>query len=1166
MGKTLCVESEVGATPAEVSFFTCIDPCNSESWFNKMLWDIERDYIKKSIASGVPMSSQAIRLYEAHIAAVCEAYTRAASGGAIPAAEAAWKRLLVLLEWVGCGRSSEGAYLSWNGVKWHTPYSAASLLWTCKKTSKQHDLLVFPAFRNRHMCVYYAIAQALVAGFFHRLEDSARANISHLFFPELANHGSVASVVTNVIRAVGPEGDVQKLAPYQTKLVPPGATAGGIRAGGSTVATMRAGIEAAVAITNHTMEGYSSFFKYLDVALVMTGPGALALAGWPKGTIGDYSRVPASHSLDALRSGCPVSLTALQLEALVSRVLFLDEPSMAPQQLCEGGQARPFAHALLATLVYYWTDACAAGENFASQEHLVKAVMRVAGISNEAARVALGEWSVASVKAFDVANAHMLSPHSGCVERMASTLASHEAATGARLQASQRETAAALDAAARVAAEQSAGLRSLSTTVSTLLAQVQTLAQRGQPSASRSAPRSSSRAAAAASDEEAGGDGGGSALSLVPVPSLSLSASALLASVAPEAVAALLRASPRHSFVKLWLEAPRSRADAMLSAGGALTVLRAAPSGAFLALVSSGSAVLRGLYARLTPAAFAALVVSAPAASLASFTGAAIEAVPEAVVAFVAASSQVAFLQLLNAAGSAASAAFHGAAPASAAAASASSAGGIAAMLSAAQPSAVLALLRASTSVAIKALMSAAPPASISPLVLAAPFPAAAELLLRAEPTAAAAAVKLVSKEGALELLLAAPQPAVAALLSATEPSAVKGLLLDAPQSALAALLVLPALSGSGGGGAASGVGDSGGGAAAAASSAPGDRASLGASSSGQMVDSGAAPALPSSAAAKKPATNPLAAMAFSSGSSGALIPEAGLKCVPMYLLACNGQFNRRLYVASVGAKVEHLCLIFNSCATSEEAATLRAREGYSIPRATEAATSIEALVIARARLVFDRLSKRLSAAGAGSEGTAPPSLPPTWGKKALKLSNIDTLMKLLSKFESELREMKETPLSAADRATLSGAAAAAVPRSTRAEKTHRRRTATSAGATGATSGVKRPRGGSASAAAAAAPSASASPARPSAAAAAASGGGGSSASARRRSGRSSAAAAAAVESDGGEASTARLAKRQRLTEGKELTAPSLGGGWAFLGGASGAAKSRGASKGKGGR
>ena len=283
------------------------------------------------------------------------------------------RRLVILSTWLACGRASECAFLSWEGLCWDPFFRCVFIEVPQSKTSKV-KVVPFMAGKNRYVDWYLQFADFLAVGPKDVYDDG-----SPFIFPNLAALKQPGSAVGNYIKALqrGGAGALQKYASVALDCLPKEPCAAGIRHGCCNSMAALMPCEFAAAISDHELSSLGALWEYLEASLAASQPGATVLSGFPAPPWGHMCKGPAAASLQPLvQAGVPSDV----LDNFMDNVLRID--SSRPPHLMPGGELREFARAAAAHLIMYYRERSThkevPGVLLSMQKHALTALQEIA--------------------------------------------------------------------------------------------------------------------------------------------------------------------------------------------------------------------------------------------------------------------------------------------------------------------------------------------------------------------------------------------------------------------------------------------------------------------------------------------------------------------------------------------------------------------------------------------------------------------------------------------------------------------------------------------------------------------------------------------------------------------------------------------------------------------
>mmetsp|Transcript_31642 Transcript_31642/g.109379 ORF Transcript_31642/g.109379 Transcript_31642/m.109379 type:complete len:387 (+) Transcript_31642:730-1890(+) len=290
------------------------------------------------------------------------------------------------------------------------------------------------AGRDRHICPIYVLGVAHAQGCF-KAQIFDEGGLNHLF-PSLSE-GNVSTVVSTWLKAMVRGSNNVEYHLHQVDL-PADVGAAGQRVGAiNEMAHGGVSAELLAHVSGHDFEKLPTMWYYLHPSVALIIPGALVLLGWPSLPYGQLDRSSTPSSLAALCDGGFVSLDALN--DLTDKVMNLRAGFTSPK-LLGTGSLRPFAHAIVATLIMNYKQSVVAGE-----APKVTALMRQAmtalrlATNGYDADAKLKKWGEAVKTTFDADNLHLTSCASAggheqivnCVQQLGRTLGEVQVKLGA---------------------------------------------------------------------------------------------------------------------------------------------------------------------------------------------------------------------------------------------------------------------------------------------------------------------------------------------------------------------------------------------------------------------------------------------------------------------------------------------------------------------------------------------------------------------------------------------------------------------------------------------------------------------------------------------------------------------------------------------------------------
>ena len=215
-----------------------------------------------------------------------------------------------------------------------------------------------------------AFACAIAAGCFGR--HTYNPDEANHFFPSLADASSTSTVIISWIKNHSTSSNNKEYEHFGMAGLPEEPTAAGMRVGHiNEMAAKGVCAESTLAVSGHDAEKLSTLWHYISLALAALVPGARVLAGWAAPPYGQLGAGPTTAPFGAIAEP---GVTMTSLGILTDRMLHL-EPGLAPPAMLDGGELRPFALAMAATLVMYYEESSNAMEALSVTGRMREAMM-----------------------------------------------------------------------------------------------------------------------------------------------------------------------------------------------------------------------------------------------------------------------------------------------------------------------------------------------------------------------------------------------------------------------------------------------------------------------------------------------------------------------------------------------------------------------------------------------------------------------------------------------------------------------------------------------------------------------------------------------------------------------------------------------------------------------
>ena len=146
------------------------------NWMTKIVTNMERLVMQREFEAGNELSNEAPALHLRHIEAIGAALSGAGTQ------EAAFRKLVIMLSFLACGRCGEVASLAWPLVKWDHALGAPILMWRDYKNSKDKPVVLLCNNSNSDGDIFLAFADAAAQGQFNLGGPVSEGENKFLFF------------------------------------------------------------------------------------------------------------------------------------------------------------------------------------------------------------------------------------------------------------------------------------------------------------------------------------------------------------------------------------------------------------------------------------------------------------------------------------------------------------------------------------------------------------------------------------------------------------------------------------------------------------------------------------------------------------------------------------------------------------------------------------------------------------------------------------------------------------------------------------------------------------------------------------------------------------------------------------------------------------------------
>jgi hypothetical protein len=259
-------------------FFIGLDVATpSDHWYKKMLRNMEKESARNAIENGEKITNSATAIGRTVVMAICAAYFLAAMEGSL-FQEALYRRFLVVLIFVVCGRSGEAVTLSWSLITWDAELRTVYFNWSQIKTGKQKGLQAFPDFESHLMDFYKAFGDLLMTGYFNRvvLVEGSDSSADWIF-PSLVNlRAGCARVLSSILQDLTPSSKTLKYRAYKVSILPNDVTGTSLRSGAiNQMGAMGVFPHLRALVSGHDMRYESALWDYGYQTTSDTAPGEL---------------------------------------------------------------------------------------------------------------------------------------------------------------------------------------------------------------------------------------------------------------------------------------------------------------------------------------------------------------------------------------------------------------------------------------------------------------------------------------------------------------------------------------------------------------------------------------------------------------------------------------------------------------------------------------------------------------------------------------------------------------------------------------------------------------------------------------------------------------------------------------------------------------------------
>ena len=189
-------------------------------------------------------------------------------------------------------------YVSYCSLSWDDNFLCVYAQCMQQKTSKSKTIALV-AGQNRNSC-FFDIYGCVLAMCHQRYSPDQCASWLLPALQQVAQPGTKVGTFVKALLPAEHKGSNKGYAKHAVQALPPGATAGGMRAGAITALSACMPQEHVAMVSGHDLTGVSALYEYLRADRATATAGAIVLAGWPAFEWGSTGKPPAPATLPLL--------------------------------------------------------------------------------------------------------------------------------------------------------------------------------------------------------------------------------------------------------------------------------------------------------------------------------------------------------------------------------------------------------------------------------------------------------------------------------------------------------------------------------------------------------------------------------------------------------------------------------------------------------------------------------------------------------------------------------------------------------------------------------------------------------------------------------------------------------------------------------------------------